>query len=76
VDRRHAGEVDHPRGLEEAVLELGQEVRSSGQQLRVRPAFTENADDLLDAPGQGKLESSHRWASFRTYGVKSQRSIA
>ena len=54
-----AGEVHHPAGLEDPVLELGQEIRSPGHDLGVGPPLGENLKALVDTAGHSKLESSH-----------------
>ncbi len=63
LQRSHPGQVDHTRRLQQAVLELGQQVRPSRHQLRFGSALGQHADALVHAPGQLEIESSHASSS-------------
>src|SRR5882724_8223765 len=55
----HAGQIHHQRGLEEAVLELGQEIGPSRHQLDVRPMARHGLEAVVHARRQRQIESSH-----------------
>jgi hypothetical protein len=55
----HPGEIDDPLGHDHAVFHLGEEIGAPGEKLRLGTALGEEAQAVVQAFRQSKLESSH-----------------
>src|SRR4029077_6155537 len=64
---RHARQIDHAGRLEQAVLQLREQIGAAGEQLRFGTTLGGGFDALVNASRKDQLESSHARSPLRKF---------